>query len=392
MPLAATAGMPKTSPASATPLRDRLELLAAFEPQDLPVISLYLNLAPDQHGRDNYETFLRKAFDDRLKGFRPNSAERESFSNDVQRIDAYLTDAVNRSSNSLALFACSGADFFEAVQLDVPIDDHWLFVGQVPHLYPLARLVDQYPRYASVVLDTNRARIFVFSLGSVEQRQEVTGVKTRRNSMGGWSQARYQRRAENFHLLHVKEVVDVLDRIVREDRIDRIVVAGDDVVVPLLKEQLPQHLMEKLVDVLRLERDAAEDEIVDATLEVLRQKDSEEDADRVAEMIGAWQSNGLGAVGPEAVLRALELGQVDELLITANPGSLKPVQKLPDDSRTGDVAVETSAPGGGDERRFKVADELVARAQQTSARVRMIEDPSLLEDFGGVGALLRFRI
>ena len=120
--------------------------------------------------------------------------------------------------------------------------------------------------------------------GSVPSKsaEQVTGVKTRRNSMGGWSQARYQRRAENFHLHHVKEVVDTLDRIVRADNIQHVIVAGDDVVVPLLEEQLPQHLTDKLVDVLKLERDAGEDEIVEATLEVLRQKDAETDAERVA--------------------------------------------------------------------------------------------------------------
>jgi len=39
------------------PLLDRL---VAFEPTTLPVISLYLNTSPDQHGRDNFESFLRK--------------------------------------------------------------------------------------------------------------------------------------------------------------------------------------------------------------------------------------------------------------------------------------------------------------------------------------------
>jgi peptide subunit release factor 1 (eRF1) len=385
--------MAKTSPALATPLRDRLEQLAAFEPQDAPVLSLYLNLSADQHGRDNYDTFLRKALSDRLKLYKPDTPERVSFEQDIERINAYLADEVNRAANGLALFTCAAADnYFHAIQLDAGVDEHWLFVGSVPHLYPLARLIDQHPRYASVVLDTHRARIFVFGHGGVERQQVVTGLKTRRNSMGGWSQARYQRRAENFHLHHVKEVVDVLDRIVRHDNIQHVIIAGDDVVVPMLKEQLPQHLMEKLVDVLRLQRDAAEEEIVEATLDVLRQKDAENDANRVQELIGAWQSNGLGAVGPEAVLSALQLGQVDELLISGTPETLKPVQKLPDDAAPGEVMVDTSAPATVDQRRVKLSDELVTRAQQTGARVRIIEDASLLADFGGVGALLRFRI
>ncbi len=385
--------MSNNGPAFDTPLRDRLEKLANFEPVDLPVVSLYLNLTPDQHGRDNYETFLRKAFAERLKAFEDKPAARESLERDAARIQSYLEDEVHRSSNGLAIFAAAGVgEFFDAVQLDAPLDEHWLFLGPVPHLYPLARLFDQYPRYASVVLDTNQARIFVFGLGSVEKREEVTGTKTRRSSMGGWSQARYQRRAENFHLHHVKEVVETLERIVRDEEIQHVVVAGDDVVVPLLKEELPAHLREKLVDVVKIERSAGEDEIVQATLEALRQKDAETDSERVGELLGAWQSNGLGVVGPESTLRALQMGQVDELLISATPQDLKAVQKFPEDSPTGDVVVATSAAAPAEENQLKLSDELVTRAQQTGARIRIIEDPALLKEFGGVGAFLRFRI
>ena len=384
--------MAKNSPALDTPLRDQLERLAAYEPQDVPVVSLYLNLTPDQHGRDNYDAFVRKAFAERLKAFKENSAERASLERDVERITKYLSEEVNRSSNGLALFASSGAgEFFETIQLDAPLDDHWLFVGSVPHLYPLAKVIDQDPRYASVILDTNRARIFVFGLGSVERREQVTGEKTNRTSMGGWSQARYQRRNENVHVHHVKEVVDTLDRIVTADNIAHIIVAGDEVVVPLLKEQLPKHLEEKLVDVLSLQRNAAEDEIVEATLAVLRQKDAETDAERVQALIGEWQSGGLGVMGPDSALKALQMGQVDELLLT---GTLQQLgrARLPDDAAPGPVKVETSASGETDELKLKLADELVTRAQQTGATVRFIEDESLLKEFGGVGALLRFRI
>jgi peptide subunit release factor 1 (eRF1) len=41
---------------------------------------------------------------------------------------------------------------------------------------------------------------------------------------------------------------------------------------------------------------------------------------------------------------------------------------------------------------LRLADELVTRARNTAARVRIIEDPQLLKDHGGVAAMLRFRI
>ena len=384
--------MPRSSPARDTPLSEQLERLAALEPQDVPVVSLYLNLTPDQHGRDNYDAFVRKAFAERMKAFDEHSAERASLERDFERIRAYLAEDVNRSANGLAIFASAGGgELFEAVQLDAPVDHHWLFLDSVPHLYPLVRLIDQYPRYASVILDTHQARIFVFGLRSIEKREQVTSPKTRRSSMGGWSQARYQRRSDNVHLHHVKEVVETLDRIVRDDNIQHVIVAGDEVVVPLLKEQLPRHLTDKIVDVLKLERDAAENEIVEATLEVLRRKDAESDAERVRELIGAWQGGGLGVVGPEATLAALQLGQVDELLITGSPGELEPPQEVQHDTANKSVATETTATGVG-ERELKLADDLVTKAQKTAATVRIIEDPELLRTVGGVGALLRFRI
>ena len=384
--------MAKTSPALDTPLGDQLERLAAYESQGVPVVSLYLNLTADQHGRNNHDAFVRKAFAEHLKAFKGNSAEHASLERDHERIREYLADEVNRAANGLALFSSAGSgEFFEAIQLEAPLDEHWFFVGSVPHLYPLARIIDQYPRYASVLLDTHRARIFVFALNAVERRHEITSAKTRRTAMGGWSQARYQRHADNLHLHHVKEVIDTLERIVRQDNIQHIIVAGDDVVVPLIKDQLPKHLEEKLVDVLALQRNAAEDEIIESTLEVLRHKEAETDADRVQELIGAWQSAGLGVIGSEDTLKALRLGQVDELLISAEPDQLDVIQ-LPDDAAPGHVTAQTSAPSRADERKLKLADELVTRAKQTAARVRFIEDPALLKSFGGVGALLRFRI
>lgn len=41
-------------------LMDQLDELVAFERNGFPFISLYLNMQPDQHGRDNFESFVRK--------------------------------------------------------------------------------------------------------------------------------------------------------------------------------------------------------------------------------------------------------------------------------------------------------------------------------------------
>ena len=142
---------------------------------------------------------------------------------------------------------------------------------------------------------------------------------------------------------HIKEVVDTLDKIVREENIDHIVVAGADVAMPILREQLPKHLADKIVEIGAHE-DGESGSFVERTMAALREKDAETDAEKVQELMDAWQSGGLGVAGPEATLSAFQLGQVDELIITGSPESLKPVQKLPDDAAPGEVQADTSAP------------------------------------------------
>jgi peptide chain release factor subunit 1 len=356
------------------------------------VISLYLDLRPGQNGRAQYESFLRKTFAERGRTLTGDAAK--SFERDAERITTYLASEVPASINAVAIFACAAAnEFFEAIQLEAPIEEHSLYVAPVPHLYPLARLNDQYPRYAALLVDTNSARLFVFRLGQAHAEEQVTNVKTRKSSMGGWSQARYQRHLENFHVHHMKEVVEVLERVVRDEVISQVVVACDEVARPLLMEQLPKHLADKIVDVLKLDINAPEQRVLAETMETLREHDAETDAAHVEQMLGAWRGNGLAVAGPDATLNALTMGQVEELLITATPELLRKAKNLPADTPQGSVELDSSAPqGGADSDRLKLADDLVTRAQQSAARIRFIEDPELLKEVGGVGALLRFKI
>jgi peptide subunit release factor 1 (eRF1) len=369
-----------------------METLAALEPSPFPVISLYLSLTPNQNGRESYDQFVRKVVNDRAKALQAESPERASFERDAERIQQYLDSEKRPSWQGIAIFACAGAELFEAIPLETPFDDHWMFVGSSPHLYPLAKLLDTYPRYAAVSLDTNKARIQVFSLAAAERAEQVVSDKTRRSSKGGWSQARYQRRAENVHMHHMKEVVETLGQVVREEKIDQIVIAGDDTAVAKLREQLTGELADKIVDVVKLQRNAQDASFLETTFDAIRKKDADTDAEKVRELLDEWQSGGLAVAGPEATLSAFELGQVDELIISGSVESLKPVQKLPR-SAPAEMQAETSAPESGiDESRLKLSAELIVLAHRTAARVRFIEDASLLEDVGGVGALLRFRV
>jgi peptide chain release factor subunit 1 len=391
--------MAQSGAAESNTLEKIIDELAAFEPVELPVVSLYLNAQANENGRQDFERFLRKEFTERARTFPANSPERESFERDVERINEYLRDEVRPETNGVAVFACAGADdFFQAVQTAAPIEAHRLYIYNQPHLYPLARLEGQYPRYAVLVADTNRARLFVFGRGKALSADEIQNVKTKGTKVGGWSQMRYQRHLEQYHLQHAKEVAEQLEQIVREDNIEHIILAGDEVIIPMLKEQFPKSVTEKIVDVLSLDINAPEHEVLAESLEAMREHDAESDAEKVEQLIDAYRAGGLAVVGSTDTLEALAMGQVEELVIVAQQQNVE--------GDRDDVAILSDAEpvepivageDGGTVANLEadsviVAADLVARARQTAARITFVEDASLLEEFGGCGAFLRYRI
>jgi peptide subunit release factor 1 (eRF1) len=157
-------------------------------------------------------------------------------------------------------------------------------------------------------------------------------------------------------------------------------------------EQMPKHLAEKVVDVVHLDINTPEHQVLADTLETMRERDAADDKEQVDRLLGAWRSGGLGVVGPDDTMDALAKGQVEELLITATPALLASAERIPPELRTGEVSVKTSDAAPAEPAQLSLADDLVTRAQQQSARIRFVENPDLLAEVGGVGALLRFKI
>ena len=139
--------------------------------------------------------------------------------------------------------------------------------------------------------DANNARIFVFGLGQTIDVEEIKGKKVHRVKVGGWSQARYQRRVGNAHQQHAKEVIERLQEIVRKEGIERVVVAGDPVIVPLIEQEMPQELA-AMIETMKLDVHASEQDVFKATLEKLQQEET-----RPRRIRSSGYSTRLGAAG-----------------------------------------------------------------------------------------------
>ncbi len=76
--------------------------------------------------------------------------------------------------------------------------------------------------------------------------------------------------------------------------------AGDEVVLPLFREQLPKHLAEKVVDHLRLDTHAPAADVLAATIDAVKRLNDSSDREKVDAAVDGYRSGGLGTVGPSA--------------------------------------------------------------------------------------------
>ena len=382
---------------SSNTVRRQLDELAALRSNGFPFTSLYLNTQADQHGRDNFAPFVRKELSRRVKSFAPGSEERASFEHDVERIWNYLDNDLRASANGLAIFVSSGAGgYFKAIQFDAPIQKNEVHVSDSPHLYPLAHLIDSYPRYIALVTDTDMARLFVFELGRTKRTKELDNTGHSLAPDGVRTQLRYRRRLEKYNLLHAKEVAGMLERVVREEGADHVILGGDDLIIPLLREQLPVQVSDKIIEVLRMDIRTPEHEILKATMAALRDDNIQTDAEKVIELLDKNSSGGLAVMGIGRTLNALELGQVDEVLISVPIEEIRFSDEfdegLASELKNADAPTDAGENNGEGKLTPEIlADRLISLARSTNAAITFIEDAALLSDVGGVGAFLRYR-
>ena len=338
----------------------------SFEAGPFPVVSLYLNMQPDQNGRDQFEPFLKKELAERLRTYPASGPERESLEKDAAKIREYVAGVdpsverrrdlrVRRRRSVRRRDARRPASGASAVHLgpaaSVPAGAAHRRVSalrRAPGRHALGADLRRSPRTPSSAPSRSKASRRSGTRWAAGRRRATSA--TPRTTTCTTPRKSSRRSA----------------RIVRDESIDSIVMAGDDVIVPLLKEQLPKDLAERVVDVVKLEARASEREVLEKTIAALREKDVETDREKVDELLGAYRANGLAVVGVEATRKALETGQVDELIITASPTHRWRRRHGPM-MRARRTAWE------------RAADELVARARRPRRRCAFIEDAALLD-------------
>lgn len=350
-----------------------------------PFVSLYLNTeAARAQGWE--ETSLRfKALRERAT---ETGAPEDSLAVFEERVDrAHLL------GDGLVLIV-SGSSVVLERHLARPVADDITF-GPAPNLVPLIEWEQANPSYAVVLADRTGAEIHVVHkqaiTRSIEVERDLTKQDVAMPQPGGWSQARFQRRAENLWEANAKEVADELGRVAQAENLEFILVAGDVSAVRHLKSHAADNIGPLLIDIDVHPNDLSEiqDELEQALSAYVGQ--------RIKDLLDKFQEergqDDLATEGWERTMTALRMSQVGTLLISSDVEERSAFFVDADPNQCSADRGSLEGLGLGDVVEGPARDVVVRAALGTGADVRVI--PSLGPEHGprdSVGSLLRFDV
>jgi hypothetical protein len=352
-----------------------------------PIASVYIGLQPDAGSEPGLDLPLRwHAVTERLsrEGADPAS---------VAALTWHVVPATP-SAVGLGLFA-AGGDLLLAVPMRGFAGPDIVRFAAPAHLLPLLAFRQNRPAQVLVVTDRTGAEIVSTMAGGIVSHSVVVegpDDEIERNAPGGWSQPRYQRRAEDSWRHNAAGVAAATARAVRISQATLLLVIGDVRAVQLLEARLPlavrrgvtiRHLPGgRRPDGSRIERQA----LVGKAGRNHGARETASLLDRFTEELGPAG----GAVqGAAATLAALAAGRVSTLLVTHDPADERvawfgpgptEVYSRPDERAAADVPIR---PG-------RLADVAVRAALCTDATVRVLTPGMPAAPVDGLGALTRF--
>jgi hypothetical protein len=291
----------------------------------------------------------------------------------------------------LALFASHGK-----VRLAEPVPglrshDRASFTAPPP-VASLLTWLQQHPPYVQVTIDRAGAEITTVPAGGAAgSTQTVVGPddEIERNAPGGWSQPRYQRRAEDSWRHNASAVADTARQELHRVHADLLLVAGDIRAVGFLQERLlrsHEHLTVRHLPGGRSPDGSGQNR--QAAAIGMRQAFAGAQTDRLLARFATESGPGGRAVeGRDATLSTLAEGRVDVLLVADDPSDNRAAWFGP---RPWCSAERPDAPDGNTWRRGRLVDIAIRAALLTHAQVRVLDSRQAEGIDDAIAALCRF--
>jgi hypothetical protein len=364
---------------------------------------------------------LRRDLDETVNSYGPRGAAFESLTTDMERLTTYLNEELDPVATGVVVIACHHQGVFEPVPLDVPVDSGFT-VGPIPMLRQLARAADDYPPYAILAADQRDAFLWLMEGQTWDRgiQLEATGYP-RKQQQGGWSQQRYQNRAdervEAFARTIAEETRRAFEAVNAPVPYDYLIISANEQMFTLLTSELHETIKELVLGQITLPIDANITEVTAAAQPLVEEAERKREMEAVQAVRDGVGAGGRGVAGAVDTITALETGQVMTLVMNddfSQPGWADYTLPL-----YGVGSPPGEHPAGGDVANLvptTVEDEVVRLALQIGAEVQLVrsavpvgveeqeqipdaDDPTprseaarALDELGGIGGILRYAL
>ncbi len=300
-----------------------------------------------------------------------SSADAEAWNTVHDWVQNYFND-YEPTSKGLLIFA--GVSFQEVHELPLQFENHATF-GE-PFLTPLLSAMDEYKPYLVTLVDQESARFFIGYLGEIgfQESMEIDleeydfQQKTLTLSSAGLgvtqssNQEAFDRMIDEHRNRFYRDVIETTQKLAEHNQIRRVILGGSEQSAFALQHLMPDSLKADVVGVLNIPMRYNASDIFQHVLPVAQEAEEKQDMDIVNQVIDFAKSRGRGALGEEAVKMALDMQQV-ELLILPWP-SQKP----------------------------ELSDSLAFQALQLNSKIELVhgEAAERLNEEGGIAARLYY--
>ncbi len=365
-----------------------LKELASYMVEDAFFVSLYLNVDPKENHKESWMLHFRNMMRDTLNKI--NLKDRSVVETELNHIEKYLVGRPDGLKRGLVVMSCRAKNFWRVYHTALPFNNQ-LVVERDPYIKPLAAMADLYQRYLVAVVGKTKARVLITSLGEI---QEVTKIKfeeeqdfdpDRDGNMSDSSRRAEREEAKVYRLVH-KDALKVVEKVLAEEKIKRILLGGTDRGRALFKEAMSSPMRERVVAEFSVDRNASDHEILEMLLPVMKDVEYKFERKALEELFDQGKRS---VFGLSDVLTALQQGNVHKIYVlsTVTTPGMACTQCgaiTPDHNQICPYC------GGSMQRVPYMLDLAIQKAIEQGARVDMLEEAPQLAKAGGIGALMRY--
>jgi peptide chain release factor subunit 1 len=237
---------------------------------------------------------------------------------DLRNIEQYVRDGIDRSqTRGLAIFACSDDNLWEVVELPVPVTSQ-IAIHPAPAVGQLEAVVQRDEPIGVLVVDRQRAGMFVFALGEMLDYSEIFDALPRNEDVRGEKDrgGDHPQHVEKVVQHHVRRAADAAFQVWQRHGFTHLALAAREPVATEVEAALHPYMVDRLVARLDVPVTASPDELRSAVLELEASIERRRQASLVDRLREAVATERRGVAGLEGTLRALSESRVAQLLVS----------------------------------------------------------------------------